>query len=81
MQCSKRWKGLAPPRGRWRAADPLLQHIALLFERVACKIIEGRGNGARLQPIVVRLAHAGRIEWLDLADRLQRQPDPLLREP
>jgi hypothetical protein len=74
MQCSKRWKGSAPPRGRWRAADPLLQHVALLFERMACEIIEGRGNGARLQPIVVRLAHAGRIDWPDLADRLQRQP-------
>ena len=43
-------------------AVELLQHDALLFERAACEIMEARRDGARLEPVIVRLARAGRID-------------------
>ena len=37
----------------------LLQHVARLLECPACKIMESRGDCARLQPVVVRLTRDG----------------------
>jgi hypothetical protein len=47
----------------------------------ACAQHVSRRDDLRSAAGIERHAQAGRIDWLDLADRLQRQPDPLLREP
>src|SRR5215467_14596923 len=59
------------PRGRWRGADPLVQHIALTLEHAASEIMESRLNRPRLEPIIVRLSRNSWINRLHLADRLR----------
>src|SRR5262245_19602439 len=60
------------PRRRGRAADTLLQHVALLLEQAACEITEGRGVRTGLQPRIMRLARDCGIDWFDCADRLRK---------
>ena len=49
----------APPR-------PLPQHVALVLEHSARKVVEGGSDRARFQPVVVRFARERGIDRLDL---------------
>src|SRR5262249_27034093 len=54
------------PRGR--APRLLLQRVALVLEHPPGKVVEGGGDRARLQPVVVRFARKRGIDRLDSTD-------------
>jgi hypothetical protein len=63
------------------SSEVLLHRMARYAMATACAQHVSRRDDLRSAAGIERHAQAGRIDWLDLADRLQRQPDPLLREP
>src|SRR5438094_1150061 len=62
-QCSSGY----PKCAASRAPRPLLQHVALVLEHSAGEVVEGGGDRARLQPVVVRFTRERGIDRFDRA--------------